>query len=56
MLTRQISFSAPIFFLIFLFQEAVMNQFKLPGGGFSLFGQLLVHLILLLLVDSLQEF
>lgn len=37
MLTRQISFSAPIFFLIFLFQEAVMNQFKLPGGGFSLF-------------------
>jgi len=37
MLTRQLSLSAPIIFLIYLFQEAVMNQFKLPGGGFSLF-------------------
>jgi rod shape-determining protein MreD len=37
MLTRQISFSAPIFLFFYLFQEAVMNQFKLPGGGFSLF-------------------
>jgi len=37
MLTRQISLSAPIFLFIFLFQEAVVNQFKLPGGGFSLF-------------------
>ena len=37
MLTRQISLSAPIFLLIYLFQEAVMNQFKLPGGGFSIF-------------------
>ena len=37
MLTRQISLSAPIFLFIFLLQEAVVNQFKLPGGGFSLF-------------------
>lgn len=37
MLTRQISLSAPIFLIIYLFQEAAMNQFKLPGGGFSLF-------------------
>jgi rod shape-determining protein MreD len=37
MLTRQISLSAPIFLFIYLFQEAVLNQFKLPGGGFSLF-------------------
>ena len=37
MLTRQLSFSVPIFFFIYLIQEAVMNQFKLPGGGFSLF-------------------
>ena len=37
MLTRQLSLSAPILFFIFLFQEAVVNQFRLPGGGFSLF-------------------
>jgi len=37
MLTRQLSLSAPIIFLVYLFQEAVVNQFKLPGGGFSLF-------------------
>ncbi|MEI7540293.1 MAG: rod shape-determining protein MreD [Actinomycetes bacterium] len=37
MLTRQISFSAPIFVIVFLVQEAGLNQFKLPGGGFSLF-------------------
>ena len=37
MFTRQISLSAPIFLIIYLFQEAAMNQFKLPGGGFSLF-------------------
>jgi rod shape-determining protein MreD len=37
MLIRQISLSVPTFLLIFLFQEAVVNQFKLPGGGFSLF-------------------
>ena len=37
MLTRQLSLSAPIIFFVYLFQEAVVNQFKLPGGGFSLF-------------------
>lgn len=37
MLTRQISLSAPIIIFIYLFQETVVNQFKLPGGGFSLF-------------------
>lgn len=37
MLIRQISLSALIFIFIFLFQEAIVNQFKLPGGGFSLF-------------------
>jgi rod shape-determining protein MreD len=37
MVTRQISFSVPIFAFIYIFQEAVVNQFDLPGGGFSLF-------------------
>lgn len=36
MLTRQLSIATPIFILIFLIQEAVINQFRLPGGGFSL--------------------
>lgn len=36
MLTRQISISAPIFLLIFIIQESVITQFRLPGGGFSL--------------------
>lgn len=36
MLTRQISVAAPIFLLIFLIQEAVISQFRLPGGGFSI--------------------
>lgn len=36
MLTRQISISAPIFILIFIIQESVISQFRLPGGGFSL--------------------
>ena len=36
MLTRQISISTPIFLLIFLIQEAVVSQFRLPGGGFSI--------------------
>ena len=36
MFTRQLSFSAPIFLAIFLVQEAVISQFRLPGGGFSL--------------------
>jgi rod shape-determining protein MreD len=36
MLTRQISIAAPIFFLIYIIQEAVITQFRLPGGGFSI--------------------
>ena len=36
MFTRQISFSAPIFLSIFLVQEALISQFRLPGGGFSI--------------------
>ena len=36
MFTRQISIAAPIFLLIFLIQEAVVSQFRLPGGGFSI--------------------
>ena len=36
MFTRQLSFSVPIFLAIFLVQEAVISQFRLPGGGFSL--------------------
>ena len=36
MLTRQISVATPIFLLIFLVQEAVVSQFRLPGGGFSI--------------------
>lgn len=37
MFTRQVSFSVPIFLCIFGIQEVVVNQFRLPGGGFSLF-------------------
>lgn len=37
MFPRQISISVPLFLGIYIFQEAVVNQFKLPGGGFSLF-------------------
>jgi len=36
MIKRQLSFSIPIFIMIFMAQEAVVNQFRLPGGGFSL--------------------
>jgi rod shape-determining protein MreD len=36
MLTRQISVAAPIFLLIYVIQESVVSQFRLPGGGFSL--------------------
>ena len=36
MFTRQISISAPIFLLIFVIQESVISQFRLPGGGFSI--------------------
>lgn len=36
MLTRQISVATPIFLFIFIIQEAVISQFRLPGGGFSI--------------------
>jgi len=36
MFTRQIAVAAPIFFLIYLLQESVISQFRLPGGGFSI--------------------
>lgn len=36
MLVRQFSISALIFVLVFLIQESVINQLRLPGGGFSL--------------------
>lgn len=36
MRSRQISSAIPIFLLIFLIQEAVISQFRLPGGGFSI--------------------
>lgn len=36
MFTRQIAISAPIFLLIYIIQESVVSQFRLPGGGFSL--------------------
>jgi rod shape-determining protein MreD len=35
MRTRQISIAAPIFLIVFIIQEAVVSQFRLPGGGFS---------------------
>ena len=37
MITRQLSISAPIFILIYGVQEVIVNQFRLPGGGFSIF-------------------
>ena len=36
MFTRQISLSTPIFLSIFVVQEALISQFRLPGGGFSI--------------------
>lgn len=36
MITRQISIAAPIFLAIYIIQEAVVSQFRLPGGGFSI--------------------
>ena len=35
--TRQIGFALPIFIVIFVIQESVISQFRLPGGGFSIF-------------------
>ena len=37
MITRQLSFSALILLFIYTLQESLMNQVRLPGGGFSLF-------------------
>lgn len=37
MSARQIFTALPIFLAVYVFQEAVINQFRLPGGGFSLF-------------------
>jgi rod shape-determining protein MreD len=36
MLVRQFSISSLVFVFIFLIQESVINQLRLPGGGFSL--------------------
>ena len=36
MFVRQFSISALVFFSLFVIQESVINQLRLPGGGFSL--------------------
>jgi len=36
MLTRQLSIATPIFLMIFVIQESLISQFRLPGGGFSI--------------------
>lgn len=33
---RKITFALPIFLIIYLVQEAIVNQFHFPAGGFSL--------------------
>jgi rod shape-determining protein MreD len=37
MFLRKFAISAPIFFVIYLLQEAFVSQLRLTGGGFSLF-------------------
>lgn len=37
MTARQIFNALPMFLAVYVFQEAVVNQFRLPAGGFSLF-------------------
>jgi rod shape-determining protein MreD len=37
MITRQLSFSGLIFLFIYTLQESLVNQIRLPGGGFSIF-------------------
>lgn len=37
MFIRQISIASPIFLLFFVIQESFVSQFRLPGGGFSIF-------------------
>lgn len=36
MFTRQFSIAVPIFLGVYLIQEAIVTQFRLPGGGFSI--------------------
>ncbi len=36
MITRQIAISTPIFICVYIVQESVISQFRLPGGGFSI--------------------
>jgi len=36
MLTRQLSIATPIFLMIYVIQESVVSQFRLPGRGFSI--------------------
>jgi len=52
MITRQFSIAIPIFILIFMVQEAVVDQFRLAGGGFSL---LLIFTLIWAILSS-QEF
>lgn len=37
MTSRQVFIALPMFLAVYVFQEAVINQFRLPGGGFSIF-------------------
>jgi rod shape-determining protein MreD len=37
MFIRQFSIATPIILLIFVIQESLISQFRLPGGGFSIF-------------------
>jgi rod shape-determining protein MreD len=37
MSTRQIGISSLIFLAIYVVQESIISQFRLPGGGFSIF-------------------
>jgi hypothetical protein len=36
MSTRQIGISSLIFLAIYVVQESIISQFRLPGGGFSI--------------------
>jgi rod shape-determining protein MreD len=36
MSTRQIGITSLVFLLIYIIQEAIISQFRLPGGGFSI--------------------
>jgi len=37
MTSRQVFIALPMFLAVYVFQETVINQFRLPGGGFSIF-------------------